>query len=53
MVAQLVNRAAAGLPVDSAVKGVFKKVNFWDTKILQLTRYRMSLSKILAHLRQS
>lgn len=41
------------LPVDSAVKGVFKRVNFWDTKILQLTRYRMSLSKILAHLRQS
>lgn len=40
------------LPVDSAVKGV-KRVNFWDTKILQLTRYRMSLSKILAHLRQS
>lgn len=34
-------------------EGSFKRVHFWDTKILQLTRYRMSLSKILAHLRQS
>lgn len=40
------------LPVDSAVRGV-KRVNFWDTEILQLTRNRMSLSKIFAHLRQS
>lgn len=34
-------------------EGSFKRLYFWDTKILQLTRYRMSLSKILAHLRQS